>query len=248
MEANNQIAAPAAGIGHNSDAAPEDTGAAVAKRAEELFAATQRAVDSVKTIEDQETAERIDGFVKQIRECWKQVEEARKAEKQAHIDAGRKVDEHWNAVKTPLETAAKVLKPKLEDWLKRENERQQAEQRRKQEEADRLQREAAEQAAVSADLGDLSAGLEAERLTKEAEKLAKESARPTSAKVAYTGTRGTSLRTRKVAVITDTMKALRFFKNDPKLVETLQSLCNAAVRAKDGKVPPGVEVQVEKGL
>lgn len=241
-----------AGIGHNEGPLLD---AKIQLRATELEAGIDRFLETVETIDDEETAAKTQGFIKQIADCLKDIEADRKGKKEPYLEAGRKIDDAAKTLKAGLEMGGLKVKNRLNDYLRREEEkkreieRQKAEEARKaREEAERAAREAEEAANVEA----MKKAAEAQRQAKEAEKAAKAAEKDKAAVKHESSDRATGLRRKKVAVVTDFEAALAHFTSHPRIREAVEA-CAADVAktipmssAKDGmELAPGVTLRLE---
>lgn len=194
-------------------------------------------------IETQEQSERLTDFVAGARGLAKKIEDARKAEKKVHDDRGKAVQAAYSPLLTKLDRVLDLMKNMQGDWLRRENARIEAEKA----EAARIaveEAEAAKQAMTAAAArNDVSGQVDAEQALQEAEKAAAAASRNERARAgsATGGGRTMSLRKAKFAVITNPRAVFMHFEKHPDLLETLQRLANAAVRA--GESVPGTKVE-----
>ena len=122
----------------------EEKNAELLSRAAELIAAADRAP---ATIEDQETEDKITGFLGSIAKCEKSFEGKRVSEKEPYLTLGRVVDGFFKNHMDALDRARRKVKPALDARLiwKREEQR-----RIDREAAAERQRIADEQAAAAA--------------------------------------------------------------------------------------------------
>lgn len=196
-------------------------------------------------IETQEQSERLTDFVAGARGLAKKIEDGRKAEKKVHDDRAKAVQSAYSPLLAKLDLVLNMMKEMQGDWLRRENARIEAEKA----EAARIAREeaeAAERARIAAEArNDISGIVDAETAAKAAEEKAAEAARETRARAgsATGGGRTMALRKTKFAEIHNPRACFVFFEKHPDLLDTLQRLANAAVRA--GETVPGVNV-IEK--
>lgn len=105
-------------------------------RAEELAAG----LANVPAAIDDSTIDRATGYVKQIKLCAKEAEDARKSEKDDFLQAGRKVDGFFKELAALLESTADAVEKRMQVFLRAKAEE---ERRRREEEARRLREEAA---------------------------------------------------------------------------------------------------------
>lgn len=187
----------------------------------------------LKTIVTAEQADKLTDFISGARGLAKKVEEARKAEKKVWDDKGAAVHKAFVALTDILTRAADSVKPLQADWLKREQDRINAEQAEKRRLAAEAAAEADRLAAQAAARNDVVGEAEAEKAAKEAAKLQKVADRDVRAKAgsATGGGRAMSLRTVKTANIVSQNGVYMHFREHPRVREVLQALANEAVRA-----------------
>ncbi len=201
-------------------------------------------------IETEGQAGKLNDFLTQNRVAYKEIEDARKAAKEPHLEASKAVDTKFKALAAPLERLGTAIKGMLSVYLdiKRQEEerRKDAEReaaRKQQEEADRLRREAEAR-------NDVIAQAEAEEAAKQAAKAAKAAEKPARVNIASAtgGGRTVSQRVSLEAQIADDSSARRSFgwlladpiSREP-LIAELERLATAARRRKDGPTEiPGV--------
>lgn len=200
-------------------------------------------------IETSEQAEKANDFLAQGRKLFKSVEDTRKAEKEPHLSAGRQIDKDFKTVTSIVETAAGMVKPLVEAFLKEQqriaDERRREEQRRAAEEAAR-----AEEARKAAEARNDAVGMaEADAAADAAQETAKEAEKASSAKVgSATGAgRTAALRTKKVVTIVNDLAMLRHYRNHPEMKALLMKLAQAEARAGAAEIP-GCEIKEEKVL
>lgn len=193
----------------------------------------------LKVIQSAPQSERLTDFVTGARGLSKQVEDARKSAKKPHEERGRAVDKAFRPMIDKLELVLGDMKAMQQDWLTRENARIVAEKA----EAERIAKaklEAAEKAAAEAAArNDYSGAVDAEAALKEAEKAVKAASKPAAARAgSATGAgRAMSLRTQAYAEIQNMRQVFMHFEKHPKMIEVLQSLADAEIRA--GNAVPG---------
>jgi hypothetical protein len=171
MNATTEITSP--GPGHNQPPTLHEELAArhgdLAKRRDELLAGAERAPVS---IDDDETAGRIQDFIKQLGAATKNAETARVAEKEPHLEAGRVVDGFFKGITEPLAKAKKEIEGRLTAYLRKkaENERRAREEaeRKAREEAEARERAAEDAAAQANDDASLDGAIAAEEQSKQA--------------------------------------------------------------------------------
>lgn len=193
-------------------------------------------------IETEEQSQMLTDFVAATRKIEKAIDAERAEAKKPHDLAGKAVQK---AYETPLSILDKCLaKAKLlqSGWLIKEQKRIAAEKARLAEEAAQKRAEAEAEAQRAALNNDIAGQVAAEEAEKEAAALEKAANRKETAKAgSYTGGgRTMALRTVKTAVIVSRRQVLMHYQDHPDVVDVLQRLANAAVRA--GETVPGVEV------
>lgn len=119
-----------------------------------------------KPIASEEEATAVSSLLSRLRRVANDADDARKAEKKPHDDAGKLVQSKWKPILDKADLAADTAKQVLAPWLRQLEERQLAEAEAAQIEAERLTRIAQEAFAASA--GNYQARDDAERLLKAA--------------------------------------------------------------------------------
>lgn len=234
--------APAA-IGHNL---PSDPFEAFKLDLDDLFSEASNFLDG-QPIETQQQADDMSALVNRLRKSIGGADEYRKAEKKPHDDAAAAVHAKWmepiGRARIALETARKALAA----YLIPQEAAQRVAAQALQEEANR-QAEAAAQAAANLKQGDL-AGETAVR----AKMLVADEARKAAAKadkarpMAKGGERAVSLRSRWTATLSDSVAALKHYREHQPaelkawLTEQAQRDVNAGAR-----VIPGFHVEETK--
>lgn len=239
--------------GHNNPP-PFDQGkvdALTAKVAEWADAGTDWL--NMETVNDAETAAKLADYINGCRAITKEIDDTRKDEKKPHLDAGRAVDAAYKGIGARLEKTQQAIQPMMTSWLKREEERKEAERKKAAEDA-RKQAEEAERLRQQAEARNDMAGVaDAESLSKHADKLVKKAEKKQTAKAASHsgGGRSVSLRDKRVVEVINTRLLFMYFKSDEdvmaKVAEVLKSAAAAQIR---GGVPadkiPGITTKVEK--
>lgn len=202
----------------------------------------------LKVIQTAEQSEKLTDFISGARGIAKQIEERRKAEKGIWDAKGAEVQKAYVGLIDVMTRAIDTVKPLQADWLKREQDRIDAEKA----EAARIAKEKADEATrlatEAAARNDVAGEVEAERLAKEAAKEEKSAARVTTAKAssATGGGRAMALRTVRTAEIHSFNGVYLAFRDDPAVREVLQRLADAAVRAGVEFDPKILTVKEEK--
>lgn len=186
--------------------------------------------------------DQIDG----LRKVWKEVDASRKEAKKPHDDAGKAVQAAYTPLLDLLKRSADALKPALAKWEDAKRKAAAEEKARRRAAAEEAERAAALAAAEAEQSGSITAQAEAEEAQKRAKEAEKAANRKidTSTKSASGAGRTMSTRTQKVAVIENAGRLFLAVKDEPEVVEALQSVANRKVRAADfdGNLP-GVRVE-----
>lgn len=187
----------------------------------------------LKEVETEEQSEKLTDFVSGARAVFRGVDDARKAAKKPHDDAGKEVQAAFTPLLDKLERAVKKVKALQTAYLTKKDEAHRREQARLAAEAEVKRKAAEKMAAAAAARNDINAEVDAEEAMKEADRLAKEATRITNAKVgsATGGGRSMALRTLKEVEITNINVLFMHFRNHPDVAETLRRLAQAEVRS-----------------
>lgn len=190
----------------------------------------------LKVIETEEQAGRLNDFITGARGLYKKIEDARKAAKKPHDDAGKAVTAAFSPLLDRLERTVEKLKPMIGDYLRRKEAAERAERDRQRAEAAEKARQAEALAAQAAARNDISGEIEAERLAKEAEEQTKAANREVKVNAgSATGAgRAVSMREHRRGEILNWNAAYYHFRDDPDLKATLQRLTDAMFRAAGG--------------
>lgn len=139
-------------------------------------------------VEDDETDERFNVIIKDLRSLWKNAEAERVGEKEFFLEGGRQVDGLFKQILDPAKEAGRKLNARVTDYKKKkeaEERRARLEQERlAREEADRLAREAAEKAAAVETEAELDVAVAAEQTAVQADLVALKAKRAATAKPA----------------------------------------------------------------
>lgn len=235
-----------AGMGHNNPPSPlEEHEAKLKARASALKDAAVVWIDERPSIEDQETSNKAADFIVQIRAFNKLCEDTRTELKKPHLDAGREIDKRLKAIPALLDTVGGILKKRVAEFQKKEQERIDAERRAK-EEAERKAKEEAERLAREAEETESVAAIEAAQAAEEAAKQAEAErvAAPTRAmSKGNLGSKSVSIRKSYTAEITDYEKALAHYANSPQVRDAVLVAANADARTRKLDLDaPGVKV------
>lgn len=224
-----------AGMGHNRPPAydPEKHGELSARV--EAFMKVSNDIKASGPLQSDEKAEKLADHIAGLRGLKKRVEETRKAEKAPHDQAGKEVLAAFTPLEERLDRAIKGMLAMSAEWLDRKRAEAEAEKRRKEAEAEAKRKEAEEAAKAAAASGNIDAEIEAERLAKEAAAAEKAAAKDVKVGIgsASGGGRTISERTVRKAEIQNINALFVRYRAHPKLIECLQSLADADVRAKE---------------
>lgn len=243
------LAQPAPPMGHNNPPAfdPEILSGLTEKVNDFVDAAG--AWKDLKKIDNREMSDKLGDYIVGSRGVYKEVDEARKKQKKPHDDAGKAVQAAFLPLLNKLDKAAKEAKKLQSAWLV-EEQRRIDEERRKAEAEARAKAEAARKAAEEAERrNDISGQVDAEKEAKAAEKELKRSAKPQKAQAgtATGGGRTMSLRIYRFAKVTNVYKAFNAYKDAPEVIEVLERLATADLRASGSTFDaPGFEIVEEK--
>ena len=242
-----------AGIGDNSLAAMQDNDRlpALLHEAQELAGVVDVWVMRVPAIEDEEQAGKARDLLAKLTARIKEAEDARVAEKEPHLAAGRAVDARYKPVGAMLSACVQPIKTLLGAWLKREQARIDAEKAAARAEADRLAREAEAARKAAEAAGKVAAAVAAEQAAERAQAAAvvarqAEAARPQVVS-ASGGARKASLRVTYAARLVNFPIACRRYANHPEVVAVLEKLASAEARAAKGAgIIPGFEIVAQE--
>lgn len=187
---------------------------------------------------DDDLAARANDFVTGARRLWKEADDARKAEKQPHLDASRAVDDSWAPLLTRVEKIVALVKPKIDAFLRAKQEKQrqaEAEARRQQQEAEAAARAAAADAAAAQSA---SARIEAEERAEAAAKaaeIAEAQAKANSGPARVSSATGLanqrSLKTKRTPQITSLAMAVNHYRAEPELIALIEKFAARDLRA-----------------
>lgn len=222
--------------GHNNPPPFDpDVLADLARRTDEFMAASTDIRRKAVPIQSEEHAALLTDHIGGLRGLTKQVDDARKAAKKPHDDAGKAVQEAFLPLLDRIKRALDFMLAEQTVWISKkaeEERKRKAEEERiareKQAEADRLAREAAAS-------GDFDAEAKAEAARKEAEQLAKQAAKPATVNQgsATGAARTIGLVKVREARITNINLLFLHYRDRPEVAEVLLRLANADIRAKD---------------
>jgi hypothetical protein len=209
---------------------------------------TQKASDWLRLgeITSAERAGELADYIAGARGVFRRIDEARVSAKKPHDEAAKAVQGIFSPLLDAITRSVDKLKPLQAAWLRKEQQRIDAEKEEQRRAAEAKRIEAEEAAAIAAANNSVAGELEAERLQKEARALKKAASREVTANVqsASGGGRTMALRTIKRVRIKDINNLYRHYRDRPEVADVLTRLAEADVRAKgwDGTWPPGTEV------
>lgn len=184
-----------------------------------------------------------------LRANKKAVDEARKAAKKPHDDAGKAVQAAFTPLLDRYDRALKIMLAKASAWSEKLEAEARAKKQAEREEAERKEAEARRMAMDAETSGSIDDQLAAEKAQKEAEKAQKAAAKDVKVNIksASGAGRTVSTRTRNVVTIENLNLVFMHYRDDPKVHDLLVSLATAEANAKGfaGKIP-GCEVKPEK--
>lgn len=235
---------PAAGIGHNMPPAFDQNAYDELVDRVDAFLEVSDKWKPVP-IETEEKASLLNDQIAGLRKLHASVEAERVKQKKPHDDQAQAVQDAFKPQLDRITAAANTLKPKLNDYATLKQKRLDEEAARKKAEADKIAAEAAAKAEAAAQTASIDEKLEAEAAQKEAEAAQKEAAKAAKEKAnigSATGAARTYAKRKiKTARINNIRQLFLHYQANPKVVDLLQSLANAEVRAAkfDGTMPPG---------
>jgi hypothetical protein len=200
-------------------------------------------------IEDQPTAEKAGDFLNGVRKLWKVVDEARAEQKKPHDEAGKKVQKAFTPLLDTLEKIANDMKAKLKAFADAEDARRKAAMAEAKRLADEAAAAAAREAAMAQARGDMLAAAQAEQQAQDAAKEAKQAVAATPVRIgSATGAgRTVAYRTYYDAEIKSLPLVFNRYRDRPEVLEVLQRLATAEIRAAKGAIEiPGVVVVERK--
>lgn len=197
-------------------------------------------------IASHEQAEAVGLFVKKARELKKKAEEARVAEKEPFLEAGRAVDAKFKPITTRADTIVKAAQAPLTRWLEKLEAQKLEEARVARELAEKAQREAREAQELAERQGNLEALEEAQRAQDNADLLHKTAKRAEKDKAQVGGGEGRAvgLRTVTIAEVEDYKALLQYImRTDPQpLRDWLDTYATRALPAQ----LEGVKLRTER--
>lgn len=199
----------------------------------EFMAVSKQWLD-LEAIATQQQAEQLADQVTGLRGLFKKVDDARKAAKKPHDEAGKAVQDAYNPILAQLKRAGDALKEKLGVWATKREEEERQQKAQEAEAARKAQAEADERARIAAQTNDISAQVEAEAAQKAAADKAKAAEKTIDASVRSASGAGRTMATRTVkdVQITNINVLFMHFRDHPDVADVLTRLATAKVRAK----------------
>lgn len=198
-------------------------------------------------VDSQDLADGIAHLLTMIRAAEKRADEARKTEKQPHLNAAKAVDEAYKPIIEKAKLATATCKTALKPWLEQQEAEKRAAAEKARQEAE-AKTQAAREAMQATDGTNLEARAAAEELVKDAKKTERAADRASNdkAKAGKLG-RAVSLRTSYRAEITDAKEFARYVwqRYREELTEFLTALAQREV-TKGQRDLPGVTVHTEQ--
>lgn len=219
---------------------PADPAVLFAEEVEDLLLEARNYLDG-NPIENEEQATAVASLLNRLRRVGNDADDARKAEKRPHDEAGKAVQEKWRPILAKADLAADTAKQALAPWLAKVEAEQRAEAEAKRQAAAELARIAAEQHRAT----DLAGRERAEQLLKDADKAAKAAAKADKAKpLATGGERAIGLVDLFTPVLTDPVLAFKYYResNPEDLKEWLVEQARKDVRL-GARVIPGFTIE-----
>lgn len=237
---------PPAPVGDNSD----DADPFEALRIEYLGEKELAEEFMKRPVTTQAEADKVAIWAKRLTTIKTKAEGLHKVEKQPHLDAGRAVDDKWRELKSDPDELSKRLKAHIKPYLQEQIRQEEERQRKAREEADRIRRQAEEEARQAREADHQSdrahsATEERQRLLEAQARAAEQEAEARKVNAGRTGAR-VSMRTEKVGVVTDYVKAAAALvaMKHRDLIETIDTLAQRA--AKAGMPFDGMEIREEQ--
>jgi chemotaxis protein histidine kinase CheA len=239
-----------AGIGHNHPP-PFDQSVIDSIRADaSALVEANREWLQKGSLESDEQAARAADHVSGLRKLKKRAEEGKTAAKKPHDAAAKLCTAAYSPVIDGIEKMIRTTLAMQTEFLNLKQEELNRQRREAEAEAARQRAEAEAAAQAAAQANDPIAEAAALNAVKAAEKAEKQAARVETARVGTaTGAGGTiAMRTRRVARIVNARALLIHYQDHPDILEALQRLANAHVRAAnfDGNDLPGTKTENER--
>ena len=222
-------------MGHNQPNAYD----ALKERTDSLIEIANRWISERPEILDQDMADKAKDFLDQLREEGKAVESARKIAKQPHMDAAAGVDGTYKPLGALLKTAADMIKPRMTDWLVKQQAIKDEIARAAAELAERKLQEAALLEAPET-VEEVLAQEGAVKAAEQAQTDAKQASADNASTQGQLGGKAMSLRTRKAVEIVDMDLVFAHYGHREEVENVLTRLAAADVRS--GLEVPGIKI------
>jgi hypothetical protein len=176
-----------------------------------------------------------------LRANKKAVDEARKAAKKPHDDAGKAVQAAYTPILTRYDRALKIMLEKSGAWLDQKQREAEEQKRLEREEAEAKAAEArrmAMDAEASGSIDDMLAAEEAEKAAAKAEKAAAKAEKVSAGSASGAG-RTVSTRTRNVVTVHNVRVLFMRYQDRPEVHDVLNRLATAEANSKgfEGDIP-----------
>lgn len=218
----------------------------IKQRSDDMEAIGKRWVDERPVIEDEEMAGKARDFLAQLGKLKTAAKAAHGDEKKPHLEAGREVDTYYKGIQAVVTRLHSMINPLLTTWLQKLEAERQAKLKAEQEEAERIAQEAEaakEKAEKEGGYDNAVAAEEAEEAAEEAQETVAKTEKETTSVAGDLASRASSLRTFYSAKVVDHAAALHYFKDDPRVVEAVQTCANGIAREqKENLSVPGLEL------
>lgn len=205
-------------------------------------------------IQSEDDAQRLNDFIAGLSKRYKAADDARKAAKRPHDDAGKAVQAAFKPILDKIDTAKQRVQPLLSDWMNEQERKRKEEAERQRKAAEFARQEAERKAAEAAARNDVSGEIDAAAAQEEADRLQKEADRAAKARTnvgsATGGGRTASLRTFVEVEVTNARVLFMRYAENPHLLACLRDLASAEARAKGFDTEkdeiPGAKITITK--
>lgn len=233
------------GPGHNNPPSPFEE---IGQEINDLYGEAKLWLDGAE-VESQEVADGLGNLLAMLRKAEKRADDARKVEKQPHMDAGKAVDELYKPLLDRAKRATDAIKKASEKWLKKVAAEQEAAREQARREAEEKAR-AAQEAFRTANPENLADREAAEALAedaKKAERIAVKAEKQTAKAGGALG-KAMHLRTYYIAEIADMQAFARhvWINESTALHDFLAGLAQRLVDRNPHVAIPGVVVKEDR--
>jgi hypothetical protein len=230
-------------IGHNNPPAFEAHKADI----NDLYNEAKNWLDGEK-VETESVATKISDLMNLARKAKSAAEKSRTEEKKPFLDAGKEIDGKYKEITTKADTAIDVCKKALQPYLEEQEHIRQEEiarAKREAEEAERLAQEAFANAKAD-NLEDRESAYEASDAAIKAKAVAKK-IENTKANSSSQFGRAISLRTTRIAVVTNLQKAAEYYWSTDRGRQAFLE-CVERLARQDMKEVPGIEIHERQSV